>query len=149
MQSVNMNNVAGQYEIPQEGHFEAEKVWVQPVSPCHGRILHPSILNFEADFDDLIIWDIHPVSVDHLQNPVFKAIACLEKGNATTYSLKFRILSKDELKRLNDGLAQEMDGVFFYQDSQLDMPHGKLVYPRGQGAFAAIKCFEKMIQSLG
>lgn len=138
-----MNNVAGQYEIVDD--FKAEKVLVQALSPCHGRIIQPSILNFEADFDDMIIWDIHPVSIDHLQNPMFKAIACLEKGNASTKEVKVRVLNEDELKQLNDGLA-ELPGVFFYQDPQLDMPHGKLVYPRYKGAFEAVKLFEKLFK---
>jgi hypothetical protein len=36
--------------------------------------------------------------------------------------------------------------VYFYQDPQLDMPHGKLVYPRQKGAFEALKLFEKLLK---
>ncbi len=140
-----MSNVAGQYET--DAVFKAEKVWVQPLSPCHGRIIQPSILSFCADFDDLIIWDVQPVE-NNEDEAIFKAIACLEKGNALSRSMKLPVLQKEQLDQINEALLKINQGIFFYQNLDLDMPHGKLVYPKDQALFGILGAFEGILREM-
>lgn len=70
------------------GGAGGEAVWVEPISPCHGRIVSPTVLDLPADFDDVILWDPHPLSfrvVGGAETPRFGALAVLARGGMRTW----------------------------------------------------------------
>ncbi|MEZ4436608.1 MAG: hypothetical protein R3F65_29765, partial [bacterium] len=65
-----------------------EAVWVEPHSPCHGRVVSPTLRPLPADHGDLVIWDPVPLSfrdVDGAETPRFGALAVLERGPTRTW----------------------------------------------------------------
>lgn len=65
-----------------------EALWVEPISPCHGRVISPTALELPADYDDVILWDPHPLSfrvVGDAEVPRFGALAVLARGASRTW----------------------------------------------------------------
>ena len=65
-----------------------EAIWVQPHSPCHGRIATPTLRDLPADIGDTILWDPLPLSfrdVDGAETPRFGALATLTRGPLRTW----------------------------------------------------------------
>ena len=127
-----MAGPSGGYDLTQG--WSLERVWVQPLSPCHGRVAHPTFSVLPAGYDDLIIWDPQPASFEEHEGderPVFRAIACLERGQALSRPLPRPRLSESELQALNSGLAE---GVLY--DQAPHAPEGEergvICWPRGQ-----------------
>lgn len=72
----------------QDDTSAGEALWVEPSSPCHGRIVSPSALALPADYDDVILWDPRPLSfrvVGDAEVPRFGALAVLGRGPARTW----------------------------------------------------------------
>jgi len=127
-----MAGPSGGYDLTQG--WSLERVWVQPLSPCHGRVLHPTFSALPAGYDDLIIWDPQPATFEEHEGderPVFRAIACLERGQALSRPLPLPRLSETELEALNAGLAE---GVLY--DQAPHAPEGEasgvICWPRGE-----------------
>jgi len=136
----------GGWELDQP--WMSEVVWVQPLSPCHGRLLHPTAGHFPADFDDLILWDPQPARFETFegeQRPIMNALALLERGKAVVRPLPRPQLTPDQLKRLDEALPQ---GVFFHQAQGQSGQTGKLCWPRGMVAHEVASQFEKAWSSL-
>lgn len=99
-----------------------EAVWVRPLSPCHGRVVSPTILDCEADFDDLVLWDGVPLNfreVDGSRVPLFAVIAVLGEGAART--IRYQATGHD------DQAALDVDAV------NAALPAGCFVYPQVEG----------------
>lgn len=65
-----------------------EAIWVEPISPCHGRIATPTLRDLPADIGDTILWDPLPLSfrdVDGAETPRFGALATLTRGPLRTW----------------------------------------------------------------
>lgn len=104
-----------------------EAVWVQPHSPCHGRVMSPTILDCEADFDDRVLWDGVPLGfrdVDGAKVPLFRCIARLAPGGART--IRYQTAEAIDLDAVHARLPA---GCFLYP--QVDGPpqRGKFVSP--------------------
>ena len=131
-----------------EQPWDSEVIWVQPLSPCHGRLLHPTAGQFPADFDDLILWDPQPVRFENVEGeerPIMPAIAMLERGKALVRPLPRPRLTPDQIQQLNAALPQ---GVFFHQAQDNTDKTGKLCWPRGMIARDAISRFDHAWSSL-
>ena len=137
-----------------EREWSSEVVWVQPLSPCHGRVIHPTITQLPADFDDLILWDPHPTRFERIEGeerPIMSALAILERGAAISRPLPRPVLDEARLRALNEALPQ---GVFFDQPP-LDAVQthqrgeesvslsGKICWPRSLSAHEVMKRFEE------
>lgn len=104
-----------------------EAVWVQPQSPCHGRIVSPTILDCEADFDDRVLWDAVPLGfreVDGQRVPLFPRIKLLAEGNAQT--IRYQASGDLDVAAINAGLPP---GCFLYPQLAGPPARGKLVCP--------------------
>ena len=126
-----MNSLGG-WELDRP--WASEVVWVQPLSPCHGRLLHPTAGQFPADFDDLILWDPQPARFERVEGeerPVMSALALLERGGAVVRPLPRPRLTQSQLRHLDDLLPK---GVFFHQAQDGSEITGKLCWPRGMVA---------------
>jgi hypothetical protein len=144
-----MIRIGGGWELTE--NWCSEVVLVQPLSPCHGRILHPCQNQLPADFDDLIIWDPQPVDFIEMegeQRPILRGLAVLEKGAAVVRSFPQIRLNDAELNTLNQSLPE---GVFFYQGPKEEshpQAHGKLCWPRTKIAQEVISEVKRVWQSL-
>lgn len=61
----------------------AEDIWVQPLSPAHGVVVSPTVLDLPVDYGDVIVWDsvVHGFrEVNGSEVPRFHALALLERG---------------------------------------------------------------------
>ena len=152
--SSHMLDPYGQRDATQE--WKTEVVWVHPLNPCYGRIMHPLIHSLPADFDDLIIWDPQPLEFQEINTipsssnapvpavsqsvsksnhqeqekddaPIFKAIQVLQKGKAHVRPFPLPPLSSENRAKLNQSLPT---GVFYHQSEYIQDPHGKLCWPR-------------------
>lgn len=106
---------------------DGEAVWVQPQSPCHGRIVSPTILDCEADFDDRVLWDAVPLAfreVDGQRVPLFQRIAVLAQGNART--VRYQTTGDLDVDAVNADLPP---GCFLYPQLVGPPARGKLVHP--------------------
>lgn len=69
---------------PAGAELEAiEDLWVQPLSPAHGVVISPTVLDLPADYGDVIAWDpvVHGFRVvGDREVPRFHALAVLERG---------------------------------------------------------------------
>ncbi len=136
----------GGWMLVDDEDWVSETVLVQPLSPCHGRILHPCQSEQVADFDDLILWDpqpVHFVELDGQQLPVMRALAVLEQGDAVVRAYPQIRLTEEMLIQFNNALPE---GVFFYQGPQTEFTleaHGKLCWPRTLSAQTVINAVEK------
>ncbi len=118
---------------PAGGPWAVEAVWVQPLSPAHGRVAHPTRLDGAADFDDVVLWDGTPLSfrpVDGRDVPRFAALAVLRTGRARTVRVSGALPYPKALMRVDAALPA---GAFVHP---FDPPRkgpfeGKLVCPRG------------------
>lgn len=122
----------GGWELTEE--WLTELVLVQPLSPCHGRILNPTQESLPADFDDVIIWDPHPIDFISISGgeevAVMKGLGILNKGAVFTRPLPRPRLSDEQMSQLNAVLT---NGVFYYQAAEElcpDQQLGKLCWPR-------------------
>lgn len=105
-----------------------EAVWVQPHSPCHGRIISPTILDCEADFDDQVLWDGVPLGfrdVDGARVPLFRCIARLHAGSAR--ALRYQTTDPLDLDAIHAALPP---GCFLYPQVEGPPQRGKFVSPR-------------------
>jgi len=131
----------GGYDLTQA--WALERVWVQPLSPCHGRVLHPTLSPLPAGYDDLVIWEPQPAQFEDVEGderPVFRAIACLERGRAQSRPLPRSSLSAEQLSALNEGLPA---GVFYYQAPHAPAERsGVICWPRGEPLTSALEPFE-------
>ena len=112
---------------PAGAPWAEEIVWVQPLSPAHGRLMHPSHGQFPADFGALVIWEGEPLSFRNFQGrevPCFPAIACLERG-APVLTAPAPPLREEERSALAELLPE---GLYFYQAAGPE-ESGKLIYP--------------------
>lgn len=110
---------------------DGEAVWVQPQSPCHGRIVSPTILDCEADFDDRVLWDAVPLAfrvVDGERVPLFQRIAVLGRGRAAT--ARYQAMDGLDVEAVNARLPA---GCFLYPQIAGPPARGKLVFPRSLG----------------
>lgn len=134
-----MNSLGG-WELDQP--WSSEVVWVQPLSPCHGRLLHPTAGQLPADFDDLILWDPQPARFERVEGeerPIMSALALLERGKAIVRPLPRPRLTLSQQRSLDEALPS---GVFFHQPQNDDAHTGKLCWPRGMVASEVIARFE-------
>ena len=125
---THMVSPGGHYDL--EAQWAEEIVWVQPMSPCHGRILHPPITLNVVGFDDLIVWDAQPALFEEIEGEeqvIMKAVACLQKGKAHTRLYPKPKLSAEQLTTLNEHLPS---GCFYYQSPAGPDQHGALCWPR-------------------
>jgi hypothetical protein len=124
-----------------------EVVWVQPLSPCHGRVLHPTLHALPADVGDLVLWDAQPIDFEDVEGdtrPVMRALACLERGEMECRPAPLPWMPPEAREGLN---ARLPDGAFFYQGASAEAlggrPHGKLCWRRGgvsgEAAWAALQ----------
>ena len=137
-----MVNLGGGWDL--ERTWESEVVWVQPLSPCHGRILHPTAGKFPADFDDVVIWDPQPTRFtvfEGEERAVMKAIAILSLGAAISRPCLKPRLTKKQRDRLNQRLPQ---GVLFHQAEDGEELTGKLCWPRGAIASQVVDEFKQL-----
>jgi len=118
-----------------EAPWATEVVWAQPLSPCHGRLLHPTLLDLPADAGDLVVWDAQPVGFEEVEGdtrPVMRALACVERGELECRAAPRAWLSPEERERVS---ARLPGGAFFYQGASPDVlggrAHGKLCWRRG------------------
>jgi hypothetical protein len=112
-----------------------EAVWVQPHSPCHGRVMSPTILDCEADFDDRVLWDGVPLGfreVDGERVPLFRCIARLRSGSART--IRYQTRDTLDLDAVHAGLP---GGCFLYPQVEGPPQRGKFVSPRTLSESAA------------
>lgn len=110
-----------------------EAVWVRPSSPCHGRVVSPTILDCDADFDDTILWDGVPLTfreVDGERVPLFAAIAVLSKGAARTLRYQTAGDSELDIDAINAALPA---GCFLYPQVEGPPARGKYVSPLSMG----------------
>lgn len=139
---------SGVYDQRQE--WALERVWVQPLSPCHGRVLHPTLQPLPAGYDDLVIWDPQPATfIEHEgdERPVLRAIACLERGRAHSRPLPKAQLTSAQLEALNERLPK---GVFYYQAPHAPQgPQGALCWPRGEALAPLLQRLEVSWCELG
>lgn len=73
---------------PSDAEPTGEAIWVQPISPCHGRIATPTLRELPADIGDTILWDPLPLSfrpVDGAETPRFGALTRLTRGPLRTW----------------------------------------------------------------
>ena len=148
MLTSHLIQIGGGWDLTEE--WLSEVVIVQPLSPCHGRILHPALNKLPADFDDLILWDPQPVGfqqIDGEEQPILKALAVLEKGQARVKSFPYEKLSTKSLNELNQLLP---DGVFFYQSPEMDTATqaGKFCWPTSLSAQEAAKLLEEALKKI-
>ena len=121
-----MNGVGVSSEGASQAWIE-EIVWVQPLSPVHGRLMHPSHGQFPADFGALVIWESEPISFRNFQErevPCFPVIDCLERG-APVLTAPAPLLEREEQAMLAKLLPE---GLHFYQAAGPE-ESGKLIYP--------------------
>ena len=141
-----MNSLGGwDLELP----WSSEVVWVQPLSPCHGRILHPTAGQLPADFDDLVLWDPQPARFERIEGehrPIMSALALLERGKAVVRPLPRPRLTLHQINLLDEQLPS---GVFFHQPQDDTLLTGKLCWPRGMVAVEVISQFEHSWRVLG
>lgn len=129
---------------PAGGDWQVEAVWVQPLSPAHGRLVHPTRLPGPADFDDVVLWDAEPESfrpVDGRDVPRFVALAVLRAGRAQTLPVAGWLPYPKALMRVDAALPL---GCFVHS---FDSPrkgdfHGKLVFPKGLDPASALSALE-------
>lgn len=72
---------------PVAPRYEAEAVWVQPLSPAHGVVLHPTALDLSADVSDVVLYEGSPLgfrAVEGRRVPRFAALAVLAQGPVRT-----------------------------------------------------------------
>jgi hypothetical protein len=139
-----MASPGGGYDLTLE--WALERVWVQPLSPCHGRLIHPPLTPLPAGYDDLIVWDPQPVGFEEVEGderPVLRAIATLERGRAQSRPLLRPLLSPERLDTLNKALPK---GVFFYQAPHGPAEQGVLCWPRGEALSDHLACFEEAFE---
>ena len=133
--TTHMVGVSGDYDTTDP--WRHELVWVHPLSPCHGRLIHPTLESFPANFDDVVLWDGQPArfeEIDGTEQPIFKAIACLRRGEAHTRLFPLSIsMSGPALSawvaEINERLPR---GVFLYTAVDGDPAQVRLCWPRGQ-----------------
>ncbi len=73
---------------PSEGPVEAEVVWVRPMSPAHGRIASPTVLDLPVNLDDVVVWDPVPRgfrAVGEQEVPCFTVLARLAPGRKAVW----------------------------------------------------------------
>jgi hypothetical protein len=141
-----MASPGGGYDLTAE--WAVERAWAQPLSPCHGRLIHPPLTTLPAGYDDLIVWDPQPVGFEEVEGderPVLRAIATLERGRAQSRPLARPLLSLEQREALNDALPQ---GVFFYQAPHGPTEQGVLCWPRGEALSEHLRRFEEAYQAL-
>ncbi len=119
------------------GEAALEVVWVKPHSPCHGRVVTPTVHALPADFDDRVLWDAAPLGFRPVQGrevPRFSALAVLGRGRAATHRFVGRQPRAGALAGLGDHLPP---GCFVYvHDEQVmggrdtEAVSGKVVAPR-------------------
>lgn len=133
----------GGYDLTQT--WALERVWVQPLSPCHGRVLHPTLTSLSVGYDDLVLWEPQAVSFEEHEDdekPIFRAIACLERGQAHSRPLPRPQLSTIQLETLNQGLPE---GVFYYQAPYAPLEQqGVLCWRRGESLAPILDRFEAL-----
>lgn len=88
----------GQVKVRIPGHPEDdpsvlcfEHVWVQPLSPCHGRVLNPMLYFSEVEMNDLVLWDGQPIGYVRSGERRIPRFAMLERLAAGGWqSFRFR-----------------------------------------------------------
>lgn len=88
---------------------DEETVWVERLSPCHGRVLNPTAGELDADFGDLVLFDGSPIVTQQIQGravPVFPHLVTLERGGWQIFRFVALGLSADRVKTINEQLGR-------------------------------------------
>jgi hypothetical protein len=84
-----------------------EHVWVQPRSPCHGRILNATMYDHGYEVGDMVVWDGQSIGrfrQGELEGPRFAALGKLGEGGFRTFAFRGRQSSRGQIERISDGL---------------------------------------------
>jgi hypothetical protein len=143
---THMVSLGGHYDL--QCDWSHEIVWVQPLSPCHGRLLHPPITLDHIGFDDMICWSPQPVlfeEIDGEERVIMKAIAVLQLGKAHSRLYPKPLMNEEELQKINQALPE---GTFYYQSIYGLPQHGALCWLRTSShtLYQIIQQFEALCQ---
>jgi tetratricopeptide (TPR) repeat protein len=103
--------------VPDEG-ASFERVWVQPLSPCHGVVRSPTFREARADFGDVILFDPVPLAVRRRGDdvvPTFPLLGVLREGDEQ----RFRFLALQQEAEQVDALGRALpEGVVLYRHGE-------------------------------
>lgn len=101
---------------------EEETVWVERLSPCHGRVISPTARELAADYGDLVLFDGAPVVTQQIEGkavPVFPHLVTLEQGGWQIFRFAALGLGADGVAAINERLGDvaylysHTDSVFY------------------------------------
>jgi hypothetical protein len=114
-----------------------EVLWVEPLSPCHGVVVTPSVRRANVDYGDVVLWDGAPVRVQEHEGrpvPTFPILAILRAGDERR--LRFVGMEKEQgmAEQLAAALGDDVALVVFDRRHKTGVPgalfYGKLIVPK-------------------
>ncbi len=109
---------------------DAETLWVDRLSPCHGRVLSPPLADVGVEYGDLVLFDGAPItthSVNGREVPVFPQLTTLRRGGWRVFPFAGTQPESGAIRRLSEVL-----------------PGDSVVYPHTESVcFFCQDCWEK------
>jgi hypothetical protein len=99
-----------------------ENVWAMPVSPCHGRVLNPTMYDHGYEIGDLVLWDGAPIGRwRHGENEgnLFAALGKLAEGDWRTFAFRGRQTRAGQMQSVSEVLPNDSSVYVF--DEQVSM----------------------------
>lgn len=104
------------YPEDAEGVVCFEHLWVQPLSPCHGRVLNPMLYSSPVEVHDLVLWDGQPIGyaqVDGVQVPRFAMLERLQGGGWQSFRFRAEQAEAGQISELSNFLPHESSLYIF------------------------------------
>jgi hypothetical protein len=117
-------NVKVRLSTPPPVHFE--HVWAEPLSPCHGRVLNPTLYDGVADCEDIVFWDGQPIGFsvhDGRRVPRFACLGRLRRGGVRTFRFAALRAARDQVQELERALPEGCSFYVFDDQVQLLCAH--------------------------
>lgn len=94
---------------PLKGEFGFEYGWARPLSPCHGTLLTPLVLDEPADVGDLLLWDGAPVRHKEFEGrkvATFPLLSVLRRGGFLRFHFRGEQLEPGLVGALQESLPK-------------------------------------------
>jgi hypothetical protein len=110
---------------PGVGPVDFEHVWVRPSSPCHGRVLNPTLYEVGVELDDTILWDGAPIGTaveGDRRVPRFPFLTRLRDGGVRAFLFQALQEREGQIAEISDELPGDSHLYVFEEQVRVMCP---------------------------